>query len=338
MIMRNVRYFVWAVILLLGLTTSCEKKDEPVTIPDKIGSQYAMVDMGEDYTNQIFYDFETAKIVYISTIKSWDLAFETSPTGYHVFMNGGGKNIYTYNTHITDIKEVKVAPKLKDNEWGFDPDCGSPDSTAIGEWKQGAASKNEVYILKLDPFLFPDTFKKIQLLSVTDDNYIMAYGDLKSDNTKTIVIPKNSSCNYSYFSFDNDGMIVTPEPPKNTWDIVFTRYRHVYRELDNFTYPVNGVLLNPYNVMAAKDSTVSYEKVQSSMLTTLKLSNARDVIGFDWKFFDRTQPTVSKYVVDRNKIYFVRTRNSQYVKLHFLDFYNNQGVKGSPSFEFERLQ
>jgi hypothetical protein len=336
--MRKASYYCLVFTVLLGFITSCEKKDNPVAIPQKMGSQYAMVEMGEDYTNQIFYDFQTAKVVYVSAIKSWDFAFETSPLGHHVFMNGGGKNIYVFNTHQTDMKSVQVAPKIKDNEWLFDADCGLPDSTGIGEWLNGNTSKNEVYIVKLDPYLFPDTFKKIQLLSVSDNNYVLAYADLKSDITNTIIIPKNTNFNYVYFSFDNNGMIVNPEPPKNTWDVVFTRYRHIYHELENFSYPVNGVLINPYSTTAAKDSTTPYEKVQSALLTSLKFSNMRDVIGFDWKFFDRTQPTISKYVVDRNKIFFVKTRNEEYYKMHFLDFYNSQGVKGCPSFEFERLQ
>ncbi len=335
--MKNVSHIVISALLLIGLNTSCQKKEEPVPVPAKMGSQYDMVEMGEDYTNQVFYDLESGKVVYISAVKSWDLAFESSTLGYHVFMNGG-KSMGVYNTHETDFESVTTAPKLKDNEWSFDADCGLPDSTGIGNWKNGSTSKNEVYVLKLDPYLFPDTFKKIQLISVTDDKYVMVYSNLKSDQPHTLVIPKDRNCNYTYFSFDNAGIIVNPEPPKNSWDIVFTRYTHIYHELNNFTYPVNGVLLNPNLVTAAKDSTVPYEKVQSSMLTTLKFSNNRDVIGFDWKSFDRTQPTTAKYVVNRNMIFFVHTRNDQYCKLHFLDFYNSQGVKGNPSFEFERLQ
>ena len=98
-------------------------------------------------------------------------------------------------------------------------------------------------------------------------------------------------------------------------------------------------MLNPYNTTAAEDSTTPYEKVQSQILTSLVFSNARDVIGYDWKFYDRNQPAdIAKYVVNRNKIFYIKTRKDEYYKLHFLDFYNSQGVKGSPSFEFERLQ
>jgi hypothetical protein len=336
--MKSSRLYSLALLIFSLLVVSCQKTDQPVGLPEKTGSKYAMVEMGEDYTDQVFYDFETNRIVYVSPIKSWDLAFETSAMGYHIFINGGGRNIFVHNTHETDITKEYSVPKLKDNEWDVDQDCGLPDSTAVGEWQTNNISKGEVYILKIDPYLFPDSFVKVKFLAVTDDKYLFSYGNLKSSTVKTVTITKNPEYNYAYFSFDKND-IVMPEPPKNTWDIVFTRFRHIYHELDEFTYPVNGVLNNPYNTTAAADSSVAYEKVTNSMLPSLKFLNRRDVIGFDWKYFNRDQAgAIAKYIVQRNKIYFVKTRNEQYYKLHFLDFYNSQGVKGSPSFEYERLQ
>ena len=123
----------------------------------------------------------------------------------------------------------------------MDASCGLPDSTGIGEWLNGGLSKKEVYILKLDPTHHQDTFKKIQLIAVTEDKYILQCGDLRGKNVQTITLPKNQNYNYVYYSF-TENTIVNPEPPKNTWDIVFTRYRIIYYYLNNFAYPVTGVL------------------------------------------------------------------------------------------------
>lgn len=318
--------------------TSCEKQEQPITLPDKTGSEHMVVHMGEDYTDQLFFDFESKSIVYTSPTRSWDLAFETGPSDYHVFMNGGGTGVFVYNTHETDMTKVLLPPHIKDNEWQFDQSCGTNDSTGIGEWQSGGKSKSEVYIVKLDPTFYPDTFRKIQIISVSDENYVLSYAGLRETTNKTIVIPKNPDYNYAYFSFSENGRLVNPEPPKHTWDIVFTRYRYNYHYLNNFTYPVTGVLTNPYRTVTAKDTTTSYEAIDAQHLLKLKFSDHRDVIGFDWKDFKLDRPQgVSQYIIHKHKIYIIKNRKGGYYKLRFLDFYY-QGVKGSPSFEFERIQ
>jgi hypothetical protein len=318
------------------LLTSCEKTEQPVKLPAKGSAEVARVDMGEDYTDQVFFDFETNSIVLTNQINSWDLSFENGAAGSHIFINGG-KDIYVYNTHTTDLTATSFQlPKLSDKAWSFDLHTGNPGTTAIGEWANSSRiSKNEVYILKLNPANFADTFKKIQLVVVDDNKYVLRYGDMKSAETKTITINKESIYNYAYFSFDNGGMVTYPEPAKDSWDIVFTRYRHIYTELENFPYLVSGVLLNPNNTMAAEDSTTGYTDMNINTVATAKFYSNRDLIGFDWKSYDLDK---GKYTVKTKKGYLVKTRKEQYYKLHFTDFYSEQGVKGSPAFEFERLQ
>ena len=329
--------------LLGGLITacslfviSCQKPDEPIALPRQNGSQRVEIDMGEDYTDQLFFDFETNSIVYTSPILSWDLAFEASPVGYHVFMNGAAK-VLTYNTHETDILAVKDDPKLPDNKWQMDASCGLTDSTGIGEWLNGGMTKKEVYIIKLDPTYHQDTFKKLQLLAVTEDKYIIQYGDLRGNNVKMITLPKNQNYNYVYFSFAENA-IVNPEPPKNTWDIVFTRYRIIYHYLNNFAYPVTGVLHNTNNTTCAVDSLTKYESIESTTLLSYNFKKHRDVIGYDWKIvnIDRGNNSAT-YTVNKDKTYTIKNRNGHYFKMRFLDFYKN-GVKGYPTFEFQRIQ
>lgn len=315
---------------------SCQKPDEPIALPQQNGSQRVEIDMGEDYLDQLFYDFETNSIVYTSPILSWDLAFEATPNGYHVFMNGAAR-VLAYNTHKTNIFEVNDDPKLTDNKWQMDASCGLPDSTGIGEWLISGKSKNEVYILKLDPSRFKDTFRKIQLVAVTEDKYILQYGSLRGADVKTITISKNQNYNYVYFSFA-ENTVVNPEPPKNTWDIVFTRYRIIYYYLDNYAYPVTGVLHNANNTTCVVDSVTRYEDITASTLLGYKFKADRDVIGYDWKIvkIDRAGGTAT-YTVNKNKVYTVKNRNGHYYKMRFLDFYKN-GIKGYPTFEYQRIQ
>jgi hypothetical protein len=329
------RSYTLLCLLLLSVSmffSSCEEEENPITLPPKGNAHGDRVDMGEDYLDQFFYDFETAKVVMTSKMRSWDLAFESSASGYHVFINGG-KDIYVYNTHSTDFSSVGLnsAQAIIDTSWSFDAACGLKDSTAVGEWKIGSVSKNEVYLAK-----FPDdTYKKFIINSVTASSYQIQYGDVGSNNPATISLPKNELYNYVYFSFDNGGEQVAPEPPKNTWDILFTRYRYFYYDLNTFPYIVTGCLLNPYNTKGLADSTTSFPLIVYNSSMPSLLTDHRDVIGFDWKSYDVAK---GRYTVNPNKCYVIKTSSNQYWKIHFIDFYSITGLKGSPTFEFERIQ
>jgi len=328
------KYLIFASLLLV----SCQKPDEPVSLPDKGEAEYVLVELGEDYLDQLFFDFETNRVVHISKVSSWDLAFDASPTGYHVFMNGGG-DVFLHNTHETDFDKVTTAPsKFSTEDWMFDRPCGLGDSTAMGDWRNpNGMALNEIYIAKLKINSGTDVvFKKFRMVLADGSRYVMEYADLDETTAHTITIPKDEKYNYSYFSFAEGGKIVQPDPPKDTWDIVFTRYRYVYYGYNNgqdFAYMVTGVLTNPYNTTTAADSTKKFAELNGEEITKLKYSNHRDVIGFDWKEYSLS---AGAYNVNTAKNYVIKNRRGQYWKIHFLDYYNKQGVKGSPSFEFQR--
>ncbi len=316
--------------LLLAALTGCEKKDKPITLPPAGSALPGKVTMGENYDTQIFYDFEKNTVVATSSTTDWDLAFEAAADGAHVFMNGG-KGIFLYNTHKTTFSSIRVIPTgMTSENYLYDDASGNPDSTAVGNWRNNNnESLNEVFVARLAV----NTYYKFSLLSVNNTGYRIAYAKLEDSAATVLAIPKNDSFNFSYFSFAKG--LVAPEPPKATWDVVFTRYRFIYRDLNNFPYEVNGVLLNPYKVVAAADSTSTFDALTYANTSGLQLSANRDVIGYDWKTYDI--PT-AKYSVKKNKCYVLHTRNDKVFKLHFLDFYSTAGVKGTPSFESQELR
>src|SRR5690606_33909099 len=134
--------------------------------------------------------------------------------------------------------------------------------------------------------------------------YVLEYADIEENIAHMVHIPKNENYNYSYFSFADGGKIVQPDPPKNTWDIVFTRYRIVYYDL-GMTYTVNGVLLNPYNTTAAEDTTTRFAEMNSEKALQLSYSNHRDIVGYDWKVYNFT---TERYVINQHVNYVIKNR------------------------------
>lgn len=333
-ICRVMKKFLFSATLALALGvffSSCEKKEQPIRLPQGDANvKQVMLDMGGvNKSDQIFYNLVQGQIVFTSKINSWELAFDASPAGYHIFINGG-KQMGMFNTHKKSMDQVTTLPVIKDNEWAVDQDCGLPDSTAVGDWR---TNSGDVYIVKTVDDLGEKTYKKVIFLYSDEKEYKISYADLESPTGTTISITKDPKYNWVYFSYDAKGLVEV-EPVKETWDVVFTRYQHVYHELDNVTYGVSGVLLNPYKTTAAEDSTNGFDNITINNVATLNFSNFRDVIGFDWKYYDLGK--TNHYIINQKKTFVVKTQNSEFVKLHFLGFENN-GVSGYPSFEVQNL-
>jgi hypothetical protein len=330
------RLLLFTIVPVLSFFASCEKAEKPVTLPPRGSSTPATVNMGHDLQDQIFYDLETNQVVYTSTINSWDIALEASPNGYHVFINGVKLRLYnTHNSDFTHFKQSDIDNNIAYDDWKCDASCGLPDSTIMGNWRDASGlSKNEVYILQDNSDPLSPIYYKLKMLSVTPTEYKIIISDINGVNAKNITLHKEDDFNFIYYSF-TDG-IVNPEPPKTSWDIVFTRYIYQYYEMGGFPYTVVGALLNPYKTSAALlDSNGNYSKVDVHALDTVKLSNFRDAIGFEWKQYSQS---TGKYIVFKDKVYIINTKSNAYWKLHFLDYYDKDGWRGSPSFEFERLK
>lgn len=320
---------IYGALLLLFLFTSCEKKEKPITLPAKGDGNVMQVDMGTDYDYQFYINLEQQRIVKVSEVQTWDIAFESGLTQYHVFLNGA-KSVAAFNTNKTNFADVGYNDTLQaKTQWAFDSPIGSADSTAIGDWK----ISKPIYILRLNES--GSKLRKFQILSEDQFQYQIAVGDIGSTTPAYLTVVKNFNQNFTYFSFDFLNTIQNIEPDKSTWDIVITRYHHTfYDQSPALPYQVNGILLNPTNTSAYKDSLLEYSSIDKNIALSMPLSSYRDVIGFDWKTYDIDKGI---YTIVKKYNYIIKTQNDIYYKLHFLDFYNSAGVKGSPKFEFTRL-
>lgn len=325
------RSFFYTALLIGSLFgySSCLQKEIPVPKKPQGDATTASVSMSETYSKQIYFSLRNNTMVGSNDFSVWDLAFEASPAGWHVVLNGA-KIMKVYAVSGKNFEDIRI----KDTAGvggRIDMPSGSLDSTAFGDWRKD----NPVYIVHRgvnDAGTFLG-WAKIQVLSVDNAGYTLRYSALDDPSANTISVPKNEQYNFSFFSFSDGGKTLLVEPPKDQWDIVFTKYTHYYYDLD-MAYGVVGCLLNPYLTYAALDASgIAFENIQLETVTSVPLSSFTNSIGFDWKEFDFS---TSKYTVDASKHYIIRTSDEAMFKLRFTDFYE-AGVKGCPKFEFQRL-
>lgn len=315
-------------LMILSLCTSCLKDDNAVVLPMPGESKLFAVDQHDNYEHQVYFKLQTQDTLG-SDFAKWDLAFDDAQTGAGCWMNSG-KLMLIGNTNTTNFESVTDTNGYKLNWDGSD---WQVQTSAIGKIENMTSG---VYIVDRGyKYSAPNRFYKLQFLQNTTSFYELKMARLTDTGFVTMKINKANVYSYSYFSFDNNGTILLPEPVKNNWDIQFTRYLVILANNGKpFPYLVTGVQINNMNTMACVDSTTTYENVTYEFAKTKTLSAARDAIGYDWKYFDfGTQ----KYKVRSNYIFIIKDSAGIFWKLRFLDFYNNLGKKGNPKFEYQRL-
>lgn len=319
-------------ISILVFLSSCEKKETPIPKRETGKLTIGIIPMGIDYANQFYYNLKENKVIKDIDRMSWDFGFETRKEGWHVRINGA-KTMAVAT--ITD-QSFEAVQSEKSLEWNWDASNGNQDSTAIGNWKDNTTN---VYIIDLGYRINGSKhgYKKVQFTSVTDETYEFKAANLDNSELKTYSIQKDAAYQYSYFSFTADKQVEIA-PPKAEWDLLFTTYTNIFYSNDpnedHLPYLVNGVLLNTTKVLAIRDFETSFDQINVKSATALSLSSNEDVIGYDWKVFSLDGGT---YTILKGNNYIIQSGNDAIYKLRFLDFYNQKGEKGYPTFEFQQL-
>ncbi|NNF02264.1 MAG: hypothetical protein HKN22_06230 [Bacteroidia bacterium] len=330
----QLRSSVLLISFLTVLLSACLKEDDVIVLPPPGDEEVLSIAQGPDYYNQVFFDLFSKSEVN-NDFRIWDLAFESSEHGIHVFLNSG-KLMQVYNTGVTNINSVGNS-SLSTAEWVFDAPSWHPDSTAIGNWLDSASlSKNEIYIIDRGVYNSgADQYWKLQLVQVDNAAYQIKIERLDGTGFNGVEIIKDNSRSLLYFTFDNGGKTLEVAPEKESWDLLFTRYGYVYY---NFTpplqYQVTGVLLNPNKVVAYKDSLMNFDDIDIDIAQQLNYSDARDVIGFNWKYYDFG---LERFIIKPHYNFVIKDTEGYYYKLKFIDFYNDLGDKGYPKFIYKRL-
>lgn len=322
----NKLIYIFFVLILF----SCKKEEIPVKkhLPgDAIINSF---EMGSDYRKQAFFDLKTNTFVSQNLKSSWDLGFESGGNGTHIIINTANAMALARVSNAT-FNSVTDTTGLV---WRWDATSGNLDSTAVGDWQ----IDNFVYVVDrgYDHLGIHRGVCKLMFNNVTANSYSFKVAKIDGSLEEEVTVLKDDNVNFTSFSLSSREVIVV-EPSKISWDFMFTRYINYfdfYLGVENKAYLVTGVLINRHEVQVAEVNNKGFDAITSEDISKVSFSSKLDEIGFDWKDFDFD---TGDFLVNVNKNYIIRSTEGLYYKLHFLDFYNNQGDKGTPTFELQEL-
>jgi len=261
-------------------------------------------------------------VVATNVKTDWDLAFESAPDGWRIMLNGS--RLMT----VWDRGAVDMAQPLDTVGMAMgrriDAPSGNRDSTAFGDWR----GSGHVHIVDLGYTPLGEWLgaRKVRLLDVDATRYVLEAAQLDGSGIQTINVPKDGSRSFTSYHFTMG--VVPIEPPRSSWDLVFTQYTHQF--YDPFLpYIVTGVLSSADTRVATVHGR-AFSEVTLTDTVQFPFSSARDAIGYDWKTYSFE---TSSYTVDEDKVYIIRDPEGYFHKLRFLDFYSDMGQVGCPRFE-----
>lgn len=334
------RHHTLYILMLLFIITSCEQPEEPVVLPKAQGIKFSY-SMGSTYQTQVYASLENGYIKSVP-LTSWDLAFDCEPNSKNIYLNGGAGMLIAETGRD---KYFTSPPQLSQLNWKWDASSGTRDSLAFRNWHYNGVSRNLVYIIDRGS-IYPDQERYFQLKvkACNEDGFWIEWADMYSQQLTLMFLPRDFSKVQVYFSFNHGGCYVNHEPDKKQWDLCFLTYRSVYYQFNPpLLYSVAGVFTNTYQLSALADSSgvKHFLDVNVEDFNGKKLNNNRDAIGFDWKVPVFSGSGVT-YRTRDYVTYYIRRResraNDKLFKVRFIDFYDQSGNKGTPTFETVRLQ
>ena len=324
------------ILIILFLTSACFKEDDPLPAPSL---QSTMVEMNEYYLYQVYFDLNSNREVARNEKNDWDIGFESADSSWRITLNTSAF-MMAANSNQTELEMVTDTSGLV---WKFDKSDGNPDSTALGDWMQISENDtvyhNHVYVLNrgYDHLGNLRGLRKIIFTHVDLNSYSFKYADMDGENYNEFLIEKADSVNCVHFSFEEGGHQINFEPMFLSWDILFTQYTTLLytNEGEPYPYLVTGVLTNYDRIEVAIDSAIDFETIDLSYAKNLEYNRNKDGIGYDWKELEGDVNTGNVYYeIVEGRTYIIRNRFGLYAKFRFISFYNNEGKKGYPSFQY----
>ncbi len=328
--------FLYIFIISISLS-SCFKEDIPVKPYDRGNSHIAIIPMTPEYSHQYYYKFETNSIVKENPFDIWDLAFQCYGDEYYILLNGAKF------MEAADLGKIDFNSNINKNnaEYKYDSTNGDFNDYAIGKWWENdnstVISKNHIYLINRGKDIAGKKmgYIKMQILSADSSEYKIKFADLDGKNEYIFNINRDTNYNYIMFSFSNGGEKLILEPERKDWDIEFTKLI-AFLPYNNslLPYGVTGIIINHTEVEVYSDSLSNYDDINLNIAENFNYSKKPGYIGHEWKDFELNGEI---YSAKTYMNYVLKDNLGFYWKFRFIDFYNDDGLRGYPKFEFQKL-
>ena len=341
--MIRCKNIAWLGLIATAFFTACEKPEPLYPQPKtSLGVQSQIFAMGENYANQLWFDFATQK-TETNAFGIWHMGFSCDPSQPRVSINGGISASFGVARFAGSSFGKITADSIKKVQWHFDNPNGDPDSSAFPQAFVKNGTQWEVndytYVIDLGDKI-KDSTRYVQLKfngCKPGQSYDFEYKNLEPNGfLRKQTITVNRDKNFVYYQFLAH-RIVDNEPFNNDqWDILFTTYKESVPDANGVPYPyvIRGVLINSKKVSVAQLDKVDFNTIDKAYASAVVYGKKQDEIGYDWKQYDQT---AERYTMVPNRVYLIKTTDA-IIKMKFVDFYNDQGVKGHPKMAWEILQ
>lgn len=340
--MKNKSILIVLLVFVFAAIFSCEKP-EPLykqpTVPQ--GTQTQTFAMGENYSNQLWFDFETQKTT-VNEYGNWDIGLSCENEPSVIICGGKNTNFSVAEFQNVTFKDID-ASYLTSANWKFDHPSGNIDSSAFGRCFEkvvdGYEGKPSIFVLDLgEDSLKSFRYIKIQFIGVKGGAYQFKWGYVNVPAvaylTQMITDPTK---NYVYYSFLKKDLVENEPVASENWDLVFTTYKESIKDKNGvpYSYIIRGALANLKTISVAQiDNGITYEACDKNFAKLQSFTNNADEIGYDWKEYNQS---TGKYTIVPKRFYIVKTAANEYFKLKFVDFYDDQGRKGYPKLAWQIL-
>jgi len=300
-------------ILLFFIITivSCFPKEEKVEPSPRI-YQSVSVDAGPTKNDVLFYSLDAGRIVAKASPMEWDLYIDNEVIRINYFRS---MSVAKTNKNWEEINDTSGL------SFSFLTD---QISDTLSQWE---LSENQIYVLNmgLDNEYEPLGFMVFQA-SRTSDGVILKYRDLDGTNEWT-----NQICeDHFYYHLKNEQRLNLPNDKE--YDIALGKYTD-YITVDDISqdYTIYGAIVGNASAYLLDDD---FETIDANDFDVNQLSNRKDIIGWDWKRFNLEK---NAYEILPKMTYMISTNSDYLCKLRFVDYLNDQGISGHPTFEYEIL-